>query len=169
MKTKTIINIPALKKVIKNDELCYYKALEKVFLWDSKGFFAFMLPLPIFEDEIQKNLPVFERAELPGVIKNVFTANTSAYNILIKTPLFIELSKHKKPIPLFKCIKRNYIIPINDDFVKIINYIESFTIYQEKEIAPVHFVSTAITAIIMPIRNNGIKEKLQDIAGGDLK
>ena len=24
MKTKTIINIPALKKVIKNDDLCYY-------------------------------------------------------------------------------------------------------------------------------------------------
>lgn len=169
MKTKTLLNISALKKVIKNDDLCYYKAQEKVFVWDSKGFFAFMLPPPVYEEEIRKNLPVFERAELPGVIKNVFTDDTSAYNILTKTPLFIELPNHKKPTPLFKCVQKNYIIPMNDDFITMINYPESFTIYQAKALAPVHFVSDAITAIIMPIRNNGIKEKIQEIAGGDLK
>jgi hypothetical protein len=167
-KMKTI-NLAALKKNLKKEPLNYYIAPEKIFLWDKQGFFAFIVNHLVFESEILPNIPTVEQPELPMGIKKVMIADTNDYNIITPTLFYIELANSKNPVKLFKCYNRNYIIPINSDFYKMLNYPEEFTILQAKENAPVHFINDAITIIIMPIHNKGIIEKLQDIAGGNEK
>lgn len=158
---KTNINLAALKKNIKKEVLNYYIAPETVFLWDSKGYFAFMVNHLLFESEILPNIPTKEQNELPRVIKNIFVADISEYNILTKTPFLMNTII---PAQLLKCYNEHYITPVSIDLYKMMNYPETFTIYQRKENTPILFVSDAITFLIMPIFNRGIKEKLQEIA-----
>ncbi len=123
-----------------------------------------MISKALFELEIENNIPLLEQPDLPQGIKNVFLADTSEYNILTKTLLYIELANSKNPVGLYKCYNKDYFVPINSNFVKMINYPEPFTIYQGKENSPVHFVGNdSISIIIMPIHNRGIKEKLQSV------
>lgn len=162
MKTKTVFNIAAIKKNAKNG-LYYYRAPEKIFLWDEHGFFAFMIPHVLFDAEITSSVITHEKTELPQAIKNVFTVDYSDYNIITRTQLYIELANAKKPVQLLKCNSKNYFVPVNDDFIKMLNYANYCTIYQGKENAPLLFVNDSISAVIMPIWNNGIKEKLQNV------
>lgn len=159
---KSIIKSSALKKNANKKPLNYYILDNDVIIWNNTGHFAIKCNKLFFEIEIQQKTPTQMALELPACIINTFNNfkdNTS--EILAHT--FITIQLNNMNCYLFQNIKHKYLSPININLLHIINNIEDFTPYQQKQNSAILFKNDFFEILLMPIRNTGIKEKIIDI------
>lgn len=159
----TPINITALKKNLSKHALNYYTIENDVIMWSNSGTFAIKCNKLFFEIEIQAKTPTQAAPSLPTCIINILDSfKNSQPEILTHT--FLTMNINNMNCYLFQNIKYKYITPINNDVLNIIKNIEDFTPYQLKQNFAILFKNDFFDIILMPVRNDEIKEKLIDIA-----
>lgn len=162
---KKIFNIAAIKKTLDKKPL-FYSTMENDIIkcWNSRGHYSITIPKILFDDEILNNIPTQE-TELPQCISNYFkNISDDDFNIISHTFLTMELPNGINAY-LYKNYKHNYFTPIDTNILKILNNIENYTPYQFKENTGIIFKhdTNMLDILIMPLHNQGIKEKLNKI------
>ena len=158
---KTTFNATAIKKICKKEPLQYGKHNDNIIAWDKRGLFAISCNSLFFELEIKNKIPTTE-TDIPScIIKNFDYFENNETTVLNETFLQMELSN--ATARLYQNIKYKYFTPVNIELLKIINNIADFTPYQYKQNTAILFKNDYIKIIIMPLRNDNIKEKLTDI------
>ena len=162
MKT-VIFNTPAIKKANGKAQLMYYRCGDdNGIVWSTLGHFAIMTKQFIIDEEIKKNLPTFETTELPACIKNVFVNTDWETAPEIRDTNILYNHPTCKTVNVFYNPDNNYLTAINPDYLKMIKFIENYTIRQQTVKSPIMFQYDITRIAILPIYIKELKQNIMD-------
>lgn len=165
MKT-VIFNTQAIKKANGKAQLMYYRCGDDTgIVWSTVGHFAIMTKQFIIDEEIKKNLPTIETTELPVGIKNVFVDTEWETVPEIRNTHILYNDPACKIVNVFYNPDNNYLTAINPDYLKMIKFIENYTIRQQSVKSPIMFKWNTIRIVIMPVYIRELKQNIIDRIG----
>ena len=162
---KSIFNQTALKKAANKKPLLFnYTEDNNVIIWNTSGTFVIKCSKLLFEIEIQNALPT-EQKEQPTCINETFAAFNENSTILTETFLTLDLQDNRTG-RIYHNYKYKYLTIVDIGLLKILNNSITYTPYQFKENRAILYKNDIASCIIMPLWNEGIKEKITTLAEG---